>query len=92
MADLRKEDGRYDLLRLTWQCSGLDSLLPVFPRLCLTGFTYAQPLMSISLIDFISEKEIANIHNGYGLVGATFLIYLGIAVGDITHQWALFTF
>lgn len=54
-------------------------LLPVLPRLCLTGFTFAQPFLITALIQYLSDNT-ASKNNGYGLIGASFLVYGGIAV------------
>jgi ATP-binding cassette subfamily C (CFTR/MRP) protein 1 len=53
----------------------------IFPRLCLIGFNYAQPYLISAAIENISQQSNAKNKNvGYGLIGATALIYLGIAV------------
>ena len=53
----------------------------LFPRLCLIGLRFSQPLLLKRIVDFIRQpdgKEKTNI--GYGLLGATALVYLGNAV------------
>jgi ATP-binding cassette subfamily C (CFTR/MRP) protein 1 len=51
------------------------------PRLCLIGFNYAQPFLLTAAIDALSNiKDPNQKNNGYGLIGATGLIYLGIAL------------
>lgn len=59
---------------------GIYLLSPLLPRLCLTGFTFAQPFLTSSLIKYLSSTESNPKNNGYGLIGATFLVYAGIAV------------
>jgi hypothetical protein len=55
--------------------------LMVFPRLCLIGFNYAQPFLVSSAIAYVSQPvEAQNKNDGYGLIAAAGLIYLGIAV------------
>ena len=52
-----------------------------FPRLCLIGFNYAQPFLLSAAIDVLPRLEdTGRKSDGYGLIGATGLIYLGIAV------------
>lgn len=54
----------------------------IFPRLCLMGFTFAQPFLITGIIDLIIEgpdNDVTRI-KGYGLITATGLIYSGIAV------------
>ena len=56
-------------------------LAGVLPRLCLTGFTYAQPFLINTLINFVdSENPDVNLNSGYGLIGAYILVFFGAAV------------
>ncbi|KAI1673320.1 ABC transporter integral membrane type 1 [Pyrenophora tritici-repentis] len=53
-------------------------LLPIVPRLALLGFTFCQPFFIEALLDYLAKPTLdPNI--GYGLIGASFLIYFGIA-------------
>jgi hypothetical protein len=58
-------------------------LLPVLPRLALLGFTFCQPLFIERLLLHLSESKVGG-NIGYGLIGASVLIYSGIAI-----SWAL---
>ena len=54
---------------------------PVAPRLALLAFTFCQPLLLRRFLDYLQdpvERQDANI--GYGLIGAYFLVYFGMAV------------
>lgn len=73
-------DGRFGLLVQTLRCLGLYAFVPVLPRLCLTGFTFAQPFLASSLISYLENPEEATENQGYGLIGASFLVYTGVAV------------
>ncbi|RYP06754.1 hypothetical protein DL764_002951 [Monosporascus ibericus] len=54
-------------------------LLPIPLRLALLGFTFCQPLFIEKLLNHLSEPEVdANV--GYGLIGASILIYSGIGI------------
>ncbi|TVY44829.1 ABC transporter, partial [Lachnellula subtilissima] len=80
---------RFALLYTIFQCIRLPLAYMVFPRLCLIGFNYAQPFLISSAIAFVSLPiEEQNQSVGYGLIGATGLIYLGIALSttNYTHQ------
>jgi ATP-binding cassette subfamily C (CFTR/MRP) protein 1 len=56
--------------------------MAVIPRLCLIGFNFAQPFLITAALNLVSEPVNPSTRNeGYGLIGATALIYLGIAVG-----------
>ncbi|OQE46818.1 hypothetical protein PENCOP_c001G04282 [Penicillium coprophilum] len=61
-------------------------LLPVIPRLALFGFSIAQPLFIEGLLDYLSKDEL-DPNFGYGLIGASFLIYTGIAI-----SWAFYRY
>lgn len=54
-------------------------------RLCLTGFTFAQPFLASALIEYLEERELTSTNHGYGLIGASVLVYVGIAVGAVPH-------
>lgn len=56
--------------------------MAVIPRLCLIGFNFAQPFLITAALNLVTEPVNPSTRNeGYGLIGATALIYLGIAVG-----------
>ncbi|KAI1736568.1 putative ATP-binding cassette transporter [Xylaria scruposa] len=75
-----KKFGRYGLIRLMFRSLGLYALAPVFPRLALSAFTFAQPFLASSLINYLDGDRNASDNDGYGLIGASFLVYTGIAV------------
>lgn len=56
-------------------------LLPIIPRLALLGFTFSQPFFIEALLDYLAERTL-DPNVGYGLIGSSFLIYLGIAVSS----------
>lgn len=56
----------------------------VLPRLALIGFTFAQPFLIERILSFLYEGESSVAEwQGLGLVAATALTYLGIAVSKI---------
>ncbi|KPM39618.1 ATP-binding cassette transporter abc3 [Neonectria ditissima] len=55
-------------------------LAPVAPRIALIGFKFCQPFFISSTLEFLqAPDDPANDKLGYGLIGACFLIYIGIA-------------
>ncbi|KAH4005276.1 hypothetical protein HBI13_005130 [Parastagonospora nodorum] len=54
-------------------------LLPIVPRLALLGFTFSQPFFIETLLDYLAQPDL-DPNVGYGLIGASFLIFSGIAV------------
>jgi ABC-type multidrug transport system fused ATPase/permease subunit len=70
------------LVRTLW----VPLLLPVLPRLALLGFTFCQPLFMEKLLNYLSQAELeANV--GYGFIGASLLIYLGIATSKAVYWY-----
>ncbi|CAK43810.1 hypothetical protein CBS115989_4952 [Aspergillus niger] len=55
-------------------------LLPIGPRLAVTGFTFCQAFLIQSVLHFLEDKPEESQNLGYGLIGATILIYSGIAI------------
>ncbi|KAH0376384.1 putative ABC multidrug transporter, partial [Aureobasidium melanogenum] len=63
-------------------------LIPVIPRLALLAFKFCQPLFIEKMLDYLSSSELdANV--GYGLIGASVLIYFGIAISTALY-WYLY--
>jgi hypothetical protein len=61
-------------------------LLPVPPRLALLGFTFCQPFFIERLLDHLSRPSVdANV--GYGFIGASVLIYSGIAISMALYSY-----
>lgn len=54
-------------------------LLPVPPRIALIGFTVAQPFFIERLLEHLAKPEVES-NVGYGFIGASILIYSGMAV------------
>jgi len=59
--------------------------LTVFPRLCLIGFTFSQPFLITAILHWLDSSQTAS-SNGYSLIGATILIYLGIALSKLIYN------
>ena len=54
----------------------------ILPRLCLVAFTFCQPFLITRAIDYVTDPgDNADKNGGYGLIAATALVYLGLAVG-----------
>jgi ATP-binding cassette subfamily C (CFTR/MRP) protein 1 len=53
----------------------------VFPRLCLLGFTFAQPFLIHQTVTFVAQPLTEESQDaGYGLIGAFAFVFIGIAV------------
>jgi ATP-binding cassette, subfamily C (CFTR/MRP), member 1 len=64
-------------------------LIPVGPRIAMTGFLFCQPFLINTLLDFLqqSPEEYYSPNVGYGLIGATVLIYSGIALSTAFYWY-----
>ena len=87
------KDRRFALLQVLLSCFMTPLLKVVIPRLCLIGFRFSQPLLINRAIRLIEAPETPYNRNvGYGLIGATILIYIGLAVSNATYQHQLYRF
>ncbi|RWA05420.1 hypothetical protein EKO27_g9683 [Xylaria grammica] len=63
-------------------------LLPIIPRLVLVGFTLSQPFFIESLIEYLAKPaESVPVNYGYGFIGASVLIYSGIALSTALYWY-----
>ncbi|KAK3313259.1 putative ATP-binding cassette transporter [Apodospora peruviana] len=88
-----KNYGRLGLIGMAFRCLGLYAFVPVIPRLCMMGFVFSQPFLASALISYLGSPE-SSANTGYGLIGASFLVYGGIAVANGWYQhmcWKLTT-
>jgi hypothetical protein len=63
--------------------------LCIFPRLCLIGFRYAQPLLLSRTTDFV-ESATDNKNIGWGLTGAFGIVFVGLAVSKALYSHMAF--
>ena len=52
----------------------------VFPRLCFIVFTFCQPFLVSATLNWSEQDTSDDVDQGYGLIGAWFLVYVGMAV------------
>ncbi|KAI9745838.1 MAG: hypothetical protein M1818_000519 [Claussenomyces sp. TS43310] len=70
---------KYGLVKVLARTLKVPLLLPIPARLALLGFTICQPFFVEKLLDHLSKSRVdANV--GYGFIGASILIYSGIAI------------
>ncbi|KAF5000296.1 hypothetical protein FDECE_11257 [Fusarium decemcellulare] len=63
-------------------------LIPIAPRIALIAFRFCQPFFIDSTLQFLQTPESPATKNiGYGLIGAVFLIYAGIAVSSAFYGY-----
>ncbi|KAL2069425.1 hypothetical protein VTL71DRAFT_14104 [Oculimacula yallundae] len=84
----RKNKGRgkntlfWSVMKANWKAL----IVCVFPRICLIGFRYAQPLLLARTVRFVDSQDSDSI--GWGLTGAFGLVFVGLAVssGNYYHN------
>lgn len=63
-------------------------LTPVGPRIALVGFTFCQPFLINSTLSFLQEPKGERDPNvGYGLIGATILVYAGKTLSEALYWY-----
>jgi ATP-binding cassette subfamily C (CFTR/MRP) protein 1 len=73
----------WSLPRACLHCFWISIAAMIPTRLALVGFTYGQTFLFTRAINFLSQHKDTNSANtGYGLIAATFVIYIGIAVSE----------
>lgn len=83
---------KYGLVKVLMRTLKVPLLLPIPPRLALLGFTFCQPFFLQKLLEHLSKPKVES-NIGYGFIGASVLIYSGIAIStalcwysDPTHE------
>ncbi|KAF2277337.1 putative ATP-binding cassette transporter [Westerdykella ornata] len=71
---------------LTIRYLGYHSIAPVIPRICLTGFTFSQPFLVSSMLEYLEDRESRSINDGYGLIAACAFVYVGIAYWQLNYK------
>ncbi|RSL59881.1 hypothetical protein CEP51_013857 [Fusarium floridanum] len=74
------------LLKCTFMAYRWQFLHGIPPRLLHSGFNFAQPFLIQAIIIFVSMKEMSAQIAG-GLIGATVLVYLGLAISGAWHKY-----
>ncbi|KAI7780392.1 P-loop containing nucleoside triphosphate hydrolase protein [Diaporthe eres] len=70
---------KYGLARALMKALAVPILLPVVPRATMAAFQFSQSPLINALLSYLEQPNPSK-NVGYGLIGATVLIYLGIAV------------
>jgi ATP-binding cassette, subfamily C (CFTR/MRP), member 1 len=83
----QKPERRFELVVALSQALWWPLLQAAAPRLCFVAFSLAQPLLISSILDLVSgpADDTMSTNKGYGLIGATFLVYAGIAISNLLY-------
>ncbi|EED19910.1 ABC multidrug transporter, putative [Talaromyces stipitatus ATCC 10500] len=77
---------KFGLLKVLMRTLKVPLLVPIPPRLALLGFTFSQPFYIEKLLDYLMQSK-PDVNFGYGFIGASVLIYLGIAVSTALYWY-----
>ncbi|KAF5538149.1 Canalicular multispecific organic anion transporter 2 [Fusarium phyllophilum] len=80
-----RDSGQPSLLKSTFLAYKRQFAAGIIPRLLHSGFSFAQPFLIRSVIVLVSKKEMS-VQTSSGLIGATVLIYLGLAISGAWHK------
>jgi ATP-binding cassette subfamily C (CFTR/MRP) protein 1 len=84
---LDPRQGNWVLMKCTFLAYKWQFFAGIVPRLLFSGSTFAQPFLINSVIDFIGESREQQSKNvAGGLVGATVLVYVGLAVTNVLYK------
>lgn len=76
----------FGLAKVLIRTLDINLLLPIPPRLAMLGFTLAQPFFTKSLLEYLSKPE-RDPNVAYGFIGASILIYSGIAISTALYSY-----
>lgn len=78
---------KYKLIRATLWSVRWKILAAIAPRLMQSGFTFTQPFLTFRVIDYVNQEGPGtNDDIGYGLIGATALTYIGLALSSTMYK------
>ena len=88
---LDRQSGQYSLIYAVLHCFRWQFITMMLPRLAKIGFTWAQPFLISSVINnLVKSDNVSENSDHYGLIGATALIYGGIAISTAHYEHLLY--
>ncbi|KAK4071878.1 hypothetical protein Trihar35433_3942 [Trichoderma harzianum] len=87
----RDKSAKYALFRVCLNAYLAPFLSGVLPRLCLTAFTFCQPFLINAIVTWVGSAD-ASMAFGKGLIGATALTYIGMAVSTALYEYRTIRF
>lgn len=75
--------GQNALLWAVIKCLRWEMAAIAFPRLCVVGFSIAQPFLIGKVVSILQRTDSLSLYVGYGLIGATALVFTGLAVSHL---------
>ncbi|KAF4629796.1 hypothetical protein G7Y89_g8347 [Cudoniella acicularis] len=84
----RSKGRRLGLAKALAKTLAVSLLLPIGPRVALIGFKFCQPFLINTLLDYLQQSvDVSSKNVGYGLIGATILIYAGVAISTAFYWY-----
>ncbi|CAG8022334.1 unnamed protein product [Penicillium salamii] len=81
-----RESGKNALLLSVIKCLRWEIATIALPRLCVVGFGIAQPFLIGKVVSALQQTDPSAQKMGYGLIGATAIIFTGIAVSKAAYE------
>ncbi|KAI4848302.1 multidrug resistance-like protein, partial [Aureobasidium sp. EXF-8845] len=81
----QSKNGPADLKRVIFSLLKWPILVPIVPRLLLLALTFCQPLLLRRLLDYLNNSDVEDNNIGYGLIGAYFVVYAGLATSSAIY-------
>ena len=79
---------KFGLTKVMAKVLAVPLLLPIAPRIALLGFSFCQPFLINSVLLYLELPASERSSNlGYGLIGATIIIYPGIAISTAFYRY-----
>jgi ATP-binding cassette subfamily C (CFTR/MRP) protein 1 len=85
--DRQSKNGPADLKRVIFSLLKWPILVPIIPRMLLLALTFCQPLLLRRLLDYLNNSDVGDKSTGYGLIGAYFVVYAGLAVSALAWTY-----
>ncbi|KAJ5308895.1 hypothetical protein N7508_004274 [Penicillium antarcticum] len=80
------QSGKNALLWAVIKCLRWEIATIAFPRLCVVGFSIAQPFLIGKVVSVLQRSDSFSIDISYGLIGATAILFIGTAVARASYE------
>ncbi|KAK6823240.1 hypothetical protein RU639_006093 [Aspergillus parasiticus] len=81
-----QQSGQNALLLAVISCLRWEIVRVAFPRICVVGFSIAQPFLVGKVVTILEQNDSFSLDKGYGLIGATAILFTGVAVCTACYQ------
>lgn len=78
------QSGKNALLLAVIKCLRVEIATIAFPRLCVVGFSIAQPFLIGKFVTVLQQTNSMSQDMGYGLIAATAIVFTGVAVSQFS--------